>query len=117
MGVLLGYVLYLFGYDLMIILRQGVACNEMGQMVLSGMPLEDAVSESMGEETGAAFLQIVQGPQGPEYLGMAQAVDVFSRYGVIFLLFHVGLDTCVAELRQVHVSRCDPGGPPASASG
>lgn len=28
-------------------------------------------------------------------------MDVFSRYGVIFLLFHVGLDTCIAELKHV----------------
>lgn len=101
MGVLLGNLLYLFGYDLMIILRQGVACTEMSQMVMSGRSIEEAVAVVMGSETGAAFLEIVRGPQGQEYLGIAQAVDIFSRYGVIFLLFHVGLDTCVAELRQV----------------
>ena len=32
---------------------------------------------------------------------MAQAVDVFSRYGVIFLLFMVGLNTNLDEMRSV----------------
>ena len=32
---------------------------------------------------------------------VAHAVDVFSRYGVIFLLFLVGLDTSIDEMRKV----------------
>lgn len=47
------------------------------------------------------ILRIVTGPNGQENLEIAQAVDMFSSYGVIFLLFHVGLHTCVAELKQV----------------
>ena len=64
MGVLLGNLLYLFGYELMIILRQGVACTEMAQMVMSGRSIEEAAAAVMGAQTGAAFLEIVQGPQG-----------------------------------------------------
>ncbi|MCU7959088.1 MAG: cation:proton antiporter [gamma proteobacterium symbiont of Bathyaustriella thionipta] len=100
-GVLLGNVLYWFGYDLIIILREGVACIKLAQMVMSGVPVETCVASVVGSERVALILDIIRGPQGQEYLSIAQAVDVFSRYGVIFLLFHVGLDTCVGELRQV----------------
>ncbi len=101
MGVLLGNLLYFLGFDLMGILREGVACTELSKLVMSGVSIENALAELMGPERSASFLEIVRGPHGTEYLSVAQAVDVFSRYGVIFLLFHVGLDTCVKELRTV----------------
>lgn len=101
MGVLLGNGLFFLGYDLMGVLREGVACTELSQLVMAGMPVETALAELMGQARSEAFLQIVRGPHGTDYLSVAQAVDVFSRYGVIFLLFHVGLDTCVAELKSV----------------
>jgi len=101
MGVLLGNLFYFLGFDLMAILREGVGCTELSKLILSGTPVDEALNKLMGPEAGESFLQILRGPHGSEYLAVAQAVDVFSRYGVIFLLFHVGLDTCVAELRSV----------------
>ncbi|MEN8178715.1 MAG: cation:proton antiporter [Pseudomonadota bacterium] len=101
MGVLLGNLLYFLGFDLMAVLREGVAYTELSKLVMSGAPLDTTLAEMMGPERGASFLRIIQSSHGTEYLAIAQAVDVFSRYGVIFLLFHVGLDTCVKELRSV----------------
>jgi len=101
MGVLLGNVLYFVGYDLMAVLREGTALMDMADLTLAGAGWEDAAVMVMGADTGPAFLEMLRGHQGDEYLQVAQAVDIFSRYGVIFLLFHVGLDTCVAELRRV----------------
>ena len=100
-GVLLGNVLYFFGYDLMTILREGVSCTELAQLIVVGLPATECISDAVGIDNADEVLQIIRGPQGQEYLAIAQAVDVFSRYGVIFLLFHVGLNTCVAELKQV----------------
>ncbi|MEN8214243.1 MAG: cation:proton antiporter [Pseudomonadota bacterium] len=68
---------------------------------MSGAPVAETISSVMDPHTAALFLEIARGPHGQDYLSIAQAVDIFSRYGVIFLLFHVGLNTCVAELRQV----------------
>ncbi|WP_230209674.1 cation:proton antiporter [Solemya velum gill symbiont] len=101
MGVLLGNLLYLFGYDLIIILREGIGCTEIAQLVMAGMPVDECVSRAVDNKNAADVLRIITGPNGSEYLAIAQAVDVFSRYGVIFLLFHVGLNTCIAELKQV----------------
>jgi len=100
MGVLLGNLLYFFHYDLIVVLREGTACLEMGALALSGLPWEEAAEQAMGP-AGLKLLLILRGPNGGEYLQVSQAVDIFSRYGVIFLLFHVGLDTCIAELRTV----------------
>jgi len=101
MGVLLGNVLYHAGYDLMVILREGPKCAEMVWLALSGHGWGEAAVKVLGGEAGRAFIEVVSSPGGSQYLQVSQAVDTFSRYGVIFLLFHVGLDTCVAELRQV----------------
>ncbi len=101
MGVLLGNLLYFFGYDLMAVLREGTALMDMADLTLAGASWEAAAVSVMGPVDGPPFLEMLRGHAGDEYLQVAHAVDIFSRYGVIFLLFHVGLDTCVAELRRV----------------
>lgn len=99
-GVLLGNFLVCCGFELMLVLREGTACLDMVSLTLGGESWDAAAAQVMGPD-GARFLELLRGPHGAEYAHIAQAVDVFSRYGVIFLLFHVGLDTCVAELRHV----------------
>jgi len=101
MGVLLGNLLYLFHYDLIVILREGTAAMDIARHALAGASWNDAAIFVLGEEIGPGFLAIARAPQGNDYLQVAQAVDTFSRYGVIFLLFHVGLDTNVSELKAV----------------
>lgn len=98
-GVLLGNFLVCCGFDLMLVPREGTACLDMVSLTLGGMSRDAAAERVMGPD-GARFLAVLRGPHGAEYAQIAQAVDVFSRYGVIFLLFHVGLDTCIAELRH-----------------
>jgi Kef-type K+ transport system membrane component KefB len=99
-GVLLGNFLVCCGFDLMLVLREGTACMDMVKLTLGGLTWDQAAARIMGPG-GSSFLSLLRGPHGGEYVLIVQAVDVFSRYGVIFLLFHVGLDTCVAELRHV----------------
>jgi Kef-type K+ transport system membrane component KefB len=101
MGVALGNVLYLFHYDLMVVLREGTAAMDIARHALAGSSWSDAAVMVLGSEFADGFLAIARGPHGGEYLQVAQAVDIFSRYGVIFLLFHVGLDTCIEELKEV----------------
>ena len=101
MGVILGNLLFYFHYDLIVVLREGTACLDIARHALAGASWDDAAVIVLGAENGPRFLEVVQSPMGGDYLKVAQVVDIFSRYGVIFLLFHVGLDTCVAELRKV----------------
>lgn len=101
MGVLIGNLFYYAHFDLLVILREGTACLDMAKLTLAGQSWAEAARMVVGPEVAAGLLAVLQGPHGGEYLQVAQAVDIFSRYGVIFLLFHVGLETCVAELRLV----------------
>ncbi len=101
MGVILGTIGYLFSVDFLLVLREGPAIFEMVDLALSGASLEQAAVSALGAENAIIILNILQGPGGAELTQIAHAVDVFSRYGVIFLLFLVGLGTSVREMREV----------------
>jgi len=101
MGVLLGTIGYLFSVDFLLVLREGPAIFDIAHVQLTGGSMELAAIEALGEENAAIILNILHGPQGGELTQVAHSVDVFSRYGVIFLLFLVGLETSIKEMREV----------------
>jgi Kef-type K+ transport system membrane component KefB len=101
MGVLLGTIGYLFSVDFLLVLREGPTIFDIAHVQLTGGSMEVAAIEALGEENAAIILNILHGPQGAELTQVAHTVDVFSRYGVIFLLFLVGLETSVKEMREV----------------
>ncbi len=99
MGVLLGNLAYYFSLDLITVLREGSTIFDMLEYSISGVTLHEAYT-AMGLQN-PRILEILEGPAGAEVLQVAHTVDVFSRYGVIFLLFLVGLDTSIGEMRAV----------------
>jgi Kef-type K+ transport system membrane component KefB len=101
MGILLGNVAWYFGIDLITVLREGPQVFEVVRQTLAGTPIEQVAASIFGSETGAEIARIVTGPQGGQVMQVAQTVDVFSRYGVIFLLFMVGLEANLDEMRKV----------------
>ena len=101
MGILVGNIAYYFSFDLITVLREGPAIFDTMQNLLKGEELELACLNAVGVEGTWHILDILRGPHGNEMLQVAHAVDVFSRYGIIFLLFLVGLDTSIDEMRQV----------------
>ncbi|HKJ10038.1 MAG TPA: cation:proton antiporter [Gammaproteobacteria bacterium] len=101
MGVIIGNVLYYFGFDFIVVLREGTAVFDMLGRMLDGVPLTEAARQSIGQPAYHQVLAALDGPHGGDLLQVAQTVDVFSRYGVIFLLFLVGLETSVDEMRSV----------------
>lgn len=100
MGILLGNVAWYLGVDLIAVLREGSRVFEVVNQALAGTPIEDAAAAMFGAEKGAEIVRIVTGPQGGQVMQVAQTVDVFSRYGVIFLLFMVGLQSDLGEMRE-----------------
>ncbi len=100
MGVLIGNIGYWLGVNLIELLRQVPDVFTMVNISLDGRPLEDAAESVLGAKDAPRILEILRGPNGGEYLQVAHVVDVFSRYGVIFLLFLVGLETDASEMRQ-----------------
>ncbi len=101
MGILVGNVAYYFQFDLVMVLREGPAIFETMENLLKGEELELALLNAVGVEGTWHILDILRGPHGNELLQVAHAVDVFSRYGIIFLLFLVGLDTSIDDMRKV----------------
>src|SRR5690606_18757441 len=88
--------------DLIMVLREGPAIFTIVEQAFSnGHSLPEATALVLDGETAARVLHVLQGPYGAQMLQIAQTVDVFSRYGIIFLLFLVGLDTSVQEMRAV----------------
>ncbi len=101
MGILLGNLLYFFGVDFITVLREGTAVFDIVERALAGQSWEAAAAEVLPADKAGEILAILQGPGGADILHVVQAVDLFSRYGVIFMLFLVGLETSLQELRRV----------------
>lgn len=101
MGVLLGNVCYFFGLQLAVVLREGSAIFSILSSVVSGTSLHAAVSAYIPDAHYASQVTAaLSGSNGTNLFEIAFAVDTFSRYGVIFLLFMVGLESSVAELKH-----------------
>jgi Kef-type K+ transport system membrane component KefB len=101
MGVLVGNLCYLCGFQLVNILREGSSVFNIMKDLLNGISLTQAVTVNIPNPFYAQKVtQALSGPQGIEYLKIAYIVDIFSRYGVIFLLFLVGLESSVEELKH-----------------
>ena len=101
MGVLLGNICYFFGLPIAVILREGSAIFSILKDLLAGLPLVEAVRMSLPDAAyRAGVIHVLQGQQGIDLIKVAYVLDVFSRYGVIFLLFMVGLETSVEEIKR-----------------
>jgi len=101
MGIVVGNLAFFYQVDLIMVLREGPAIFETMENLLKGEELELACLNAVGIEGTWHILDILRGPHGSEILQVAHTVDVFSRYGIIFLLFLVGLDTSIDEMRKV----------------
>ena len=101
MGILVGNLAFYYQVDLIMVLREGPAIFETVENLLKGEELELACLNAIGAEGTWYILDILRGPHGNEILQVAHTVDVFSRYGIIFLLFLVGIETSVDEMRKV----------------
>ncbi len=101
MGIIVGNLAFYYHVDLITVLREGPAIFDTIGNLLKGEELELACLNAVGSEGTWQILDILRGPHGNEILQVAHTVDVFSRYGIIFLLFLVGIETSVDEMRKV----------------
>lgn len=100
-GVLLGNLCYIFGLQFVVILREGPAVFNIMHEMLSGIPLAKAVSNSIADPYYAnQVVTALSNDKGIDLIKVAYVLDTFARYGVIFLLFMVGLESSVEELRH-----------------
>ena len=100
-GIALGKLVYLLGGDFILVVREGRVLFDMIDLTFAGLSMEEAAAEFFPDPVLAQkIVDIVQGPHGMQLLSIAHTVDIFSRYGVIFLMFLVGLETSVEEMRN-----------------
>ncbi|MFY7698619.1 MAG: cation:proton antiporter [Legionella sp.] len=101
MGLLLGNVCYFLGIQLVVILREGPIIYNIVRDILAGLPLAQAIDLNMVNTVYAkGIYDALSTKNAIELIKVTYVVDMFSRYGVIFLLFMVGLDSSVAQLRR-----------------
>lgn len=101
MGIVVGNVLYFFGSPLVVVLREGSAIFSIMGDILNNMSLKEAVSTAVANPYYATQVShALSGSSGMELIKVGYVVDIFSRYGVIFLLFVVGLESSIDELRH-----------------
>lgn len=101
MGVLLGNLSYYFGSHLMVILREGPEIFNIMGSIFRGETLPQAVAANITNPFYAKqVLDALTSPHGLDLIKIGYVLDVFSRYGVIFLLFMVGLESSVEELKH-----------------
>lgn len=98
MGIVLGNVAYFGGADLFVLLREGHNVFDIIGLTFAGDSMQHAV---LANGPAEKVLAVMRGENGAVYMEVAHTVDVFSRYGVIFLLFLVGLETSFAQMRRV----------------
>lgn len=101
MGVLVGNLCYWGGSQLVVILREGSSIFDVVKAILSGDSITKAVHSVISNAYYAdQVIQSLSAPHGTEFLKIAYIVDIFARYGVIFLLFMVGLESSVEDLKH-----------------
>jgi Kef-type K+ transport system membrane component KefB len=99
MGVIVGNICYFAGMQLAVILREGTAIFNIMHDMLGGVSLTAAVHRVIADPHVAQQVALaLSGPDGVDWIKVAYVVDIFSRYGVIFLLFMVGLENSIEEL-------------------
>jgi Kef-type K+ transport system membrane component KefB len=101
MGILIGNLAYLLDFDLVVVLREGPAFFDAVKDLLHCEAADLACIHALSTAQAEHMLALLRGPHGTELIQVAHTLDVFSRYGIIFLLFMVGLRTSIDEMRQV----------------
>lgn len=101
MGIFLGNLGYFFGLELAIILREGSSIYGILREVLLGVALPQAVSLNITNPYYAVQVTTaLSSEHGLDYFKIGYVLDVFATYGVILLLFKVGLETSLTEMRN-----------------
>jgi Kef-type K+ transport system membrane component KefB len=100
-GIIAGNLAYYLDFSLILVLREGSHVFDTLQQFLHQATVDENVCGEVLNPANRKILDLLGGPHGADLLQIAHTVDVFSRYGIIFLLFMVGLETNLGEMRSV----------------
>ena len=100
-GMIVGNMAYYADFDLIFVLREGPHVFDTLQQFLHQATETATQCAQLMTSSDRRILDLLGGPHGTDLLQISHTVDVFSRYGIIFLLFMVGLETNIDEMRRV----------------
>jgi Kef-type K+ transport system membrane component KefB len=101
MGIIVGNLCFYFKVPEMILLREGGGVFQILPDLLTNHTLLESLSSNIQNHTDVQFIKnALMGEHGADLLNTAYVLDIFSRYGIIYLLFMVGLDTSWKELKK-----------------
>lgn len=101
-GVVAGNIGYFLGDPVLTVLREGSVIGTIIDAALTHQQTAaEAARQILGDAAGPGLLEALGGPQAIAALSVYQFTDLLSRLGVIVLLFLVGLETTVHEMRRV----------------
>lgn len=99
-GILIGNIGYWMGSDLITVLRDSTAVfNAISLTFDSGTTLESALQQQLDPAQVTQLLPILTSAEGGRIADVIQVIDIFSRIGLLFLLFVVGLESSIHELQ------------------
>lgn len=101
-GLLAGNLGYYFGNPTLTVLREGDNLSRINSLALtSPYSLGEAALQILPGPHTDYLAQLLSGPQGQSYISVYSFIDIISRLAILVLLFTVGLEISLVEMRRV----------------
>ncbi len=102
-GLLAGNLGYYFANPTLTVLREGDNLSRIASMALTGpLNLGEATLKLLPPGAHTDLLaQLLSGPQGQTYITVYAFIDIISRLAILILLFMVGLEISLVEMKRV----------------
>jgi Kef-type K+ transport system membrane component KefB len=102
-GLLAGNLGYYLGNPTLTVLREGDNLSKISSVALTGpYSLGEAVAKVLPPGPHTDLLaSLLGGPQGQTYIHVYSFIDIVSRLAILILLFLVGLEISLVEMKRV----------------
>ncbi|MGB2636335.1 MAG: cation:proton antiporter [Candidatus Acidiferrum sp.] len=102
-GLLAGNLGYYFGNPTLTVLREGDNLSSIASLALTSQyTLGEATLKLLPSGPHTDYLaQLLSGPQGQSYISVYSFIDIISRLAILVLLFMVGLEISLVEMKRV----------------
>src|ERR1700739_4346224 len=102
-GLLAGNLGYYFASPTLTVLREGDNLSKIASIALTGpYNLAEATRQVLPPGPHTDMLaQLLSGPQGQTYITVYAFIDIVSRLAILVLLFLVGLEVSLVEMKRV----------------
>ena len=102
-GLLAGNLGYYFADPTLTVLREGDNLSRIASMALTGpFNLGEATQKLLPPGPHTDLLaHLLSGPQGQTYITVYAFIDIISRLAILILLFMVGLEISLVEMKRV----------------